>query len=57
MKLQKLKHSRYKGTEYYKFVVNIPTEVIEKLGWVEGQEVSSEVKGSTLVLKPRRDGR
>jgi len=53
MKLQKLKHSIYKGTEYYKFVLNIPNEVIEKLGWVEGQEVALEVKGKTLLLKAR----
>ncbi len=52
MRLQKLRHSRYKGTEYYKFVVNIPNEVIEKLGWVEGEEISPEVKGRTLILKP-----
>ncbi len=52
MKLQKLKHSRYKGTEYYKFVLNIPNEIIEKLKWTEGEELSPEVKGRTLILKP-----
>ena len=52
MKLQRIKHSRYKGTEYYKFVVNIPNELVEKLGWEEGQELSAEVKGRALTLKP-----
>ena len=54
MKLQKVKHSQYKGTEYYKFVVNLPSEVIEKLGWAEGEELSPEVKGRTLTLRPAR---
>jgi hypothetical protein len=54
MRLQKLKHSKYKGTEYYKFVVNIPNDIIEKLGWVEGEEVSPEVRGRTLTLRPLR---
>ncbi len=41
-----------KGTQYYKFVLNIPDELVEELGWVEGQELSSEVKRRTLILRP-----
>lgn len=52
MKLQKIKHSKYKGTEYYKFVLNIPNELVEKLGWSEGQELAFETKGRTLLLRP-----
>ncbi len=51
MRLQKVKHSSYKGTEYYKYVINLPTEIIDKLGWREGQEIQPEVKERTLILK------
>ncbi len=52
MRLQKVKHSSYKGTDYHKYVINLPSEIVEKLGWSEGQEIQPEVKGRTLLLKP-----
>ncbi len=51
MKLQSQVSRRIKKKEYRKFWVVIPNEIVEKLGWVEGQEVSPEVKGHTLILK------
>ena len=55
MKLQSQVSRRVGKKEYYKFWVVIPNETVEKLGWVEGQEVSPEVKGHTLLLKASRD--
>jgi len=55
MKLQSQVSRRVGKKEYRKFWVVIPNEIIEKLGWVEGQEVSAEVKGHTLLLKASRD--
>jgi len=46
-----LQDSKYKGTEYYNFVFNIPNEIIEKPRWIEGQEVPPEVKGDLLILE------
>jgi len=51
MKLQSQVSRRIEKKEYRKFWVVIPNEIVEKLGWVEGQEVSPEVKGHTLILK------
>ncbi len=53
MRLQRVKHSSYKGTEYYKYVINLPTEIVNELGWREGQEIQPEVKGRTMILKPK----
>jgi len=55
MKLQSQVSRRVGKKEYRKFWVVIPNEIIEKLGWVEGQEVSADVKGHTLLLKASRD--
>ena len=46
---------RVEKKEYRKFWVVIPNEIVEKLGWVEGQEVLPELKGHTLILKASRD--
>jgi len=51
MKLQSQVSRRVGKKEYRKFWVVIPNDIIARLGWVEGQEVSPEVKGHTLILK------
>ena len=55
MKVQGQVSRRVGKKEYRKFWVVIPNEIVEKLGWGEGQEVSPEVKGHTLLLKASRD--
>ncbi len=52
MKLQTQVSRRYKNKEYRKFWTIIPAELVEKLGWVEGQELVPEVKGRKLILTP-----
>jgi hypothetical protein len=55
MKLQSQVSRRVQKKEYRKFCVVIPNEIIMKLGWIEGQEISPEVRGHTLILKTSRD--
>jgi len=52
MKVQSQVHRRVEKKEYRKSWVVIPNEIVEKLGWAEGQEVAPEVRGRTLVLRP-----
>jgi len=40
------------GTEYVKWVVVIPPSQIKELGWREGMELQSRVKGNKLIIKP-----
>lgn len=52
MKLQKHLAREIEGKEYFKWVVVIPPEHIEVLGWQEGIELESNVKGDSLVIRP-----
>jgi antitoxin component of MazEF toxin-antitoxin module len=53
MKLQKQVSRRIEETEYAKYVVVIPPDRVERLGWKEGQELDSQIQGQKLVLFPR----
>ena len=39
--------------EYVKWLIIIPPSDVEKLDWKEGQELESQIKGRTLVIKLR----
>jgi bifunctional DNA-binding transcriptional regulator/antitoxin component of YhaV-PrlF toxin-antitoxin module len=39
---------------HYKTNLNIPEEIIEKLGWSKGEELDFEVDGTVLKVKPKR---
>ena len=52
MKLQKQVAYKVKGKPYYKFVLNVPPNRVEQLGWEEGLELKDEVKGKSLVICP-----
>jgi bifunctional DNA-binding transcriptional regulator/antitoxin component of YhaV-PrlF toxin-antitoxin module len=39
--------------EYSKYVVVIPPESVDKLGWKEGQELEEHVQGKKLVLSSK----
>ncbi len=54
VKLQKQLSRRVGNEEYAKWVVVIPPEQIEKLGWDEGVELESNPKNNNLILKPKR---
>jgi antitoxin component of MazEF toxin-antitoxin module len=55
MRLQRQISRRIEEAEYAKYVVIIPPDRIDKLGWKEGQELESQVQGQKLIigLKPR----
>jgi antitoxin component of MazEF toxin-antitoxin module len=57
MKLQKQVNRRVEETEYAKYVVVIPPDRIEKLGWKEGQELDSQVQGGKLMISPKSDSK
>lgn len=41
----------YKGKEYKKFWVVLPSKLIEKLKWKTGEDLEAEVKGDKLVIE------
>jgi len=53
MKLQKQIAYKYKDKIRHKYVIVIPNETIEKLGWETGEELENSVKERTLILKPK----
>lgn len=55
MKLQKQVTRRIEETEYAKYVVVIPPDRVEELGWTEGQELDSQVQGRKLVITSRSE--
>jgi antitoxin component of MazEF toxin-antitoxin module len=60
MRLRKVVNRVYHGTVYYRWIVSVPPRDVRALGWVDGQELETHVRGGTLVLLPttrRRGGR
>lgn len=51
MKLQKQLSRKFKGKEYVKWIITIPPEDIDKLGWEEGQTLKSEIREDNLIIK------
>ena len=41
----------YKGEQYEKFWIVIPSKLIKKLGWKKGQDLEGEVKGKKLIIE------
>lgn len=50
MKLQKQSAYKYKDKTHHKYVIIIPEETINKLGWNEGQELSTQVESARLII-------
>lgn len=61
MKLQKIFAYTYGDKSRYKYLVNIPEEVIGNLGWEAGSELKSTPKGKNLLIefisKPTKESR
>ena len=51
VKLQKRFAYKYKDKNHYKHQVTISEDVLEKLGWEEGDELDLLAKGDKLVVK------
>jgi len=51
MKIQKQLSKKRNKKEYYRYVVNIPKEILEKSGFKEGDELKAEAKKGEIKLK------
>lgn len=51
MKLQKHLAYEYKGKKHYKYVIVIPEEMVNQLGWKAGQELDGLVNDNELIVK------
>ncbi|MGY4884443.1 MAG: AbrB/MazE/SpoVT family DNA-binding domain-containing protein [Nanobdellota archaeon] len=58
MKIQKQLSKKRGDKIYYKYILNIPSELLEKSGFKEGDEIEAEVpqKGE-IKLKRKEKGR
>jgi bifunctional DNA-binding transcriptional regulator/antitoxin component of YhaV-PrlF toxin-antitoxin module len=50
MRLQKQVNRVVDNKEYSKYILIVPPEDVEKLGWEAGEELSHEVKEETLIV-------
>ncbi|MHB8602019.1 MAG: hypothetical protein ACYC6W_09690 [Nitrosotalea sp.] len=50
MKLQKAFSYKYGGTSRFKYLINIPEEVIDQLGWESGSELSTKIVDDKHLL-------
>lgn len=50
----KYKDKQGKTVEHYKNSLNVPDEIIEKLGWSKGEELDFDVEQNILKVKPKR---
>jgi hypothetical protein len=53
VKLQKRFNRRVGDKEYSKWVVVLPSDDVNRLGWKEGVELEANTKNGTLELKSR----
>ncbi|MBI4439478.1 AbrB/MazE/SpoVT family DNA-binding domain-containing protein [Candidatus Woesearchaeota archaeon] len=51
MRLLSQTSREYKGKEYKKYWVVIPSKLVEKLGWKTGEELEGEIKDDKLVIE------
>jgi AbrB family looped-hinge helix DNA binding protein len=53
MKLQKQLSRKVKNKEYSKYVIVLPSQIVAKLGWKEGENLEASVKNKKLVIKTK----
>jgi hypothetical protein len=51
VKLQKQLGRRYGGKDYAKWLVVIPPNLVDKLGWSEGEDLDPQIDGHQLRLR------
>lgn len=54
LKLQKQSSRKVGTVEYPKWVVVIPPDKVEELGWKEGIELEADPKENKLILRPKK---
>ena len=55
MQLQKQLSRKYKGKEYAKYTIVISPSDIQKLGWKEGDELETEIKDGSIVVRLKNE--
>jgi bifunctional DNA-binding transcriptional regulator/antitoxin component of YhaV-PrlF toxin-antitoxin module len=55
MRLQKQVNRKVQESQYEKYVVVIPKEHIEELGWEAGEELDGQVQGRRFVIFPKSE--
>ena len=51
MRLIPQKSRDYKDKAYYKYLIVVPSKLIQKLGWKGGEELEAEVKDKKLIIE------
>lgn len=51
MKLQKQLSKKRGEKKYYRYVINIPSKIVKKLGFKAGDELKADVKGNKLIIE------
>lgn len=49
-KLQKHKAYKYKEKVHFKYLINIPEDLVEKLCWEEGEDLRLNVHDNKLII-------
>ena len=52
MRIHKVINRVHEGTVYYRWVVSVPPKNVRDLGWVDGQELETVVRGNSLWIQP-----
>jgi len=50
MKLQKQVAYKYKDKTHHKYVIVLPENTVNELKWKEGQELTTKVDGTRLII-------
>ena len=53
MKIQKQLSKKRGDKRYYRYVINIPEEILKKSGFKEGDELKAEVKKGEMRLRKK----
>lgn len=54
MKILKEKSREYNGKAYFKYKINIPSEILKKSGFKEGDELEAEAKKGKIELRGKK---
>jgi len=54
VKLQKRFAYAYKNKDHFKHILTIPEEIVEKLGWKEGDELDFQIENHKVSINKTR---
>jgi len=55
MKIEKVKSRKYKDTQYYKYRVILPDNLIKSASFKEGDELEAEAKKGEIRLRMKKE--